>query len=103
MASITQKDQTTLAPCADGLDVQDRPLRDLRCRFDYLADFRVKALECAGKLFPAAKLPRGLRMPVAFRARNEINLLARLFDVVNQDVAARPPPFGAISHFHAAE
>src|SRR3984893_17202938 len=103
MAGVPQQYQTTLAPRIERLDVQDWPLRELRSRFDHRADFRVKARKRVYDLFSGAELPRRLRMPIALRAGHKINLVARLLDVIDQNVAVRSPPFGAVAHLHAAE
>jgi hypothetical protein len=91
------------APSVDRRDIQDRPLGELRGCLDHFADFGMKAVECAHDLFTAAQLPSGLRMPLALRAGHQINLVARLFDVIDQDVAVGAPPFGAIPQLHASE
>src|SRR5215475_4684958 len=44
-----------------------------------------------------------LRMPLALRAGHQINLIARLVDVIDQNVAVRSPPFGAVARLHAVE
>jgi hypothetical protein len=58
-----------------------RPLRELRSRFDHGAYFWVKARKRVDDFSPGAELPRALRMPLAFRAGHQINLVARLLDV----------------------
>jgi hypothetical protein len=62
MAGVPQRYQTALTPRIERLDVQDRPLRELRSRFDHCADFRVKARKRVYDVFSGAELPRRLRV-----------------------------------------
>ena len=96
VTGIAQHHDAVAIPGVDRLDVVDRPLRHLGRGLDHLAQLGVVAVEGSQELVAVARHERRGLVPFRLRrAGDEVNLLARLRHVVDEDVVARSPPFGA--------
>ncbi len=96
MAGIAQHGDAAAAPARDRLAVEDRPLGHLGRGLDHLAQLGMIAVERCNELVARAWHERSGLLPARLRRTgDEIDLLARLRHVIDENVVSRSPPFRA--------
>ena len=97
MGGVAQQHHRAVAPAGQGIAIDDRPFVHARAGVDDAPDLLVKAGERGAELVEVAGRRPGFHGELRLRhAGDEIDLVAVRRDVIDDDVAIRPPPFAAL-------